>query len=354
MPCYRYGHFLKECVESVLTQTGPCARVLIIDDASPDNTAEVATELARSTPPITFVRHNVNQGHIATYNEGIEWTSSDYLLLLSADDYLLPGALQRAVALMDRHPAVAFAFGNAIELYPNGSTRATKCFGCRNSERVLSGMEFITLSGAKNIVPTPTAVVRTQIQKKVGGYRADLPHSGDMEMWLRLAVHADVGFIGAPQAVYRRHSANMSHFYTAQGCLPDIQQRKAALDSFFEHHSSAMHNPDRLRKKLDYLLACDAISSASTVFNDGELEVATRLSSFAVQISPRIKNSWVWAKLLCKRGMGLKTWLALQRGARRLRQTAFHRSLNRLLVSRQTRNVNTLCRSESNHDTSMM
>jgi glycosyltransferase involved in cell wall biosynthesis len=67
-----------------------------LDDASPDNASEVGAEVAREDSRVTLVRHHVNKGHIATYNEGIDWVSADYMLLLSADDYLLPGALDRA------------------------------------------------------------------------------------------------------------------------------------------------------------------------------------------------------------------------------------------------------------------
>jgi glycosyltransferase involved in cell wall biosynthesis len=101
VPCYRYGHFLRECVESVLSQAVENVRILIIDDASPDNTAEVAADLVREDSRVPFVRHTINKGHIATYNEWIEWASADYMLLLSADDYLLPGALSRAANLLD-------------------------------------------------------------------------------------------------------------------------------------------------------------------------------------------------------------------------------------------------------------
>src|SRR5437868_5525237 len=100
VPCYRYGHFLKQCVESVIRQESCDVRVLIVDDASPDNTPEVASVLAEADSRVTYVRHHLNKGHIATYNEGIEWASADYLLLLSADDFLLPGALYRATHAM--------------------------------------------------------------------------------------------------------------------------------------------------------------------------------------------------------------------------------------------------------------
>src|ERR1700674_1005784 len=123
VPCYRYGHFLRECVESVLAQSISGVRILILDDASPDNTAEVAAELARQDSRVTFVRHITNKGHIATYNEGIEWASADYMLLLSADDYLLSGALSASAKLMDDHPEVGFTFGKVVELSVSGTAK---------------------------------------------------------------------------------------------------------------------------------------------------------------------------------------------------------------------------------------
>jgi glycosyltransferase involved in cell wall biosynthesis len=62
IPCYNYGRFLCQCVNSVLGQAGVDVRVLVIDDASPDNTAEVAEALAREDPRVTVVRHGTNKG----------------------------------------------------------------------------------------------------------------------------------------------------------------------------------------------------------------------------------------------------------------------------------------------------
>ena len=61
-----------------------------------------------------------------------------------------------------------------------------------------------------NPVPTPTAVVRTALQQQLGGYRADLPHTGDMEMWMRFALHGPIGVFRAVQGHYRWHASNMS------------------------------------------------------------------------------------------------------------------------------------------------
>src|SRR5689334_16159119 len=101
VPCYNYGLFLEGCVRSVLEQSFGDLRVLIIDDASSDDSASAAQRLVHADPRVSVISHPENWGHIATYNQGIEWASSDYFLLLSADDLLVSGALERAVQVMD-------------------------------------------------------------------------------------------------------------------------------------------------------------------------------------------------------------------------------------------------------------
>ena len=315
VPCYRYGCFLRECVESVLSQSVRDVRVLIIDDASPDDTAEVASELARNSSKVTFLRHSKNQGHIRTYNEGIDWVSADYMLLLSADDYLLPDALRRAVDLMDQHRDVGFTFGKAIQLQHGLKPVQPMCPAELDGKRcwyVMKGLEFIQLSRAKNIVITPTAVVRTELQKRVGGYCADLPHSGDMEMWLRLAAHASVGRIDAYQAVYRRHNNNMSLAYVTNGWLPDVEQRKRAIDRFFQGCGHTLPDPTLLYRLFLRSLAGEAVNRASAAWNAGETDASQQLSEFAARICPAIRRSWKWAKLTCKRQLGHRAFDTLR------------------------------------------
>jgi Glycosyl transferase family 2 len=327
IPCYNYGCFLYQCVNSVLGQVGVEVRVLVIDDASPDNTAEVAAALAWEDPRVTVIRHTTNKGHINTYNEGIEWASADYMLLLSADDYLLPGALRRAADLMDAHPEVGFTFGEVIELRDSGNETPTK--STIGATRILEGREFIELSGAENLVATCSAVVRTELQKRLGGYRNELPHTGDMEMWLRFAAHASVGFISAYQGVFRRHSTNMSIayysiskgrvIYTKNGRLPELQQRKTALDCFSAHCRDFMPPCEHLCRRLYRRLSELAVGRASEAFNEGEMEESMQLTDFALAVCPEIKSSSAWIKLTCKRWMGARTWHTVRPAAAAIR-----------------------------------
>jgi glycosyltransferase involved in cell wall biosynthesis len=334
IPCYNYGGFLYQSVNSVLSQVGVDVRALVIDDASPDNTAEVAAALAREDPRVTVIRHSTNKGHINTYNEGIEWASADYMLLLSADDYLLPGALRRAAELMNAHPEVGFTFGNVIELIDGNEWPLESVIKPTNDsgQRILDGRELIELTGAEgNQVVTCSAVVRTGLQKLLGGYREELTHAGDMEMWLRFAAHASVGFIFAHQGVYRRHDASMSaayylrsdgrhiyknnrpvDIYNKNGRWADLQEKKLAFDCFSEYCKDVMPQSEDLCRRLYRGLSASAVSGASIAFNDGEMEESRQLSDFALAVCPEIKRSSAWVKLNCKRWMGWRTSRAVE------------------------------------------
>lgn len=327
IPCHRYGRYLRECVHSVLTQGLADLRVLIIDDASPDETPEVGAALAREDARVRYRRHAVNCGHIGTFNEGVWWTSADYMLLLSADDYLLPGALQRAVQLMDAHPEVGLCFGEALALHESGATRPIQVdldTGGAPSI-VVSGTDFVRLcarTGASNVVPSPTAVVKTNLLKRLGGYRTDLPHTGDLELWLRLAAHAPVGILKVDQAVYRRHARNMSSAYFEDNGLADMQQRKAAFDVFLHTCRDILPGVELLHRELLRPLAREAVGHASSAFNNQRMELSNRLCDFAVSVHPGVRHSAAWRALACKRLMGPDMSSVLRPAVTRIRTAA--------------------------------
>jgi glycosyltransferase involved in cell wall biosynthesis len=327
VPCYNYGHFLRTCVESALNQEGIETRVLILDDSSQDNTGEVAEQLAQDNTRVTVIRHAANRGHIATYNEGIEWCSADYLLLLSADDYVLPGAFARAVALMDSRPEVGFTFGAALLLdSETGITRLDCRVRCPGAARIMAGTEFIRESKAICLVNTPTAIVRTKLQKAVGGYRPDLPHSGDVEMWLRLSANAGVGYIKEPQAVYRVHSANMSLGYYADLGLRDFRQRSAAFKYFLADYGSTL--PRALQRRVNYYLSYNALDLASLSWELGRDET-NELVDFARKHSHLALFSPAYVRFVLKRVLGVTAYSKL-RSFRRL----IPRSVNLPIISR--------------------
>ena len=312
VPCYQYARYLRGCVESVLGQSMADVRVLIIDDASPDNTTEIAKELVARDSRVHFIRHAVNRGHIATYNEGLDWVEGDYTILLSADDLLSPGSLSRVVRLMDAHPNVGLAYGRGI-LFRSEPPAWTRPVPEECRWEILEGEEFLESCCADGVNPicTPTAVTRTGLQKRLGGYREELPHAGDMEMWMRFAAHSQVGILQEEQAYYRQHEANMSHDWF-NAALADWRQRKAAFDTLFREQGASMPGSSRLQRKADRGLSWSAFWAASRAFEAGDPERCREILDFALELNPGLRDRPEYARLLWKRRAGRRVWAVLR------------------------------------------
>jgi glycosyltransferase involved in cell wall biosynthesis len=301
VPCYNYGRFLRQCTQSILQETRFPIRVLIIDDASTDGSTEEAQKIAAEDSRVAVITHSSNQGHIATYNEGIAWAQATYMLLLSADDMVAPGALARAVTLMEANPNVAFAYGRAIRFSKEEELKNLRG-GIDSSEgAVHPGMEFIRriCSRPDNPVDTATAVVRGVVQKKVGGYCPQLPHSGDLEMWLRCAAHGDVAEIGAVQGYSRMHGVNMRDAYYGPQVLKDYRQRQAAFSYFFQNHRGVIADADQLMQQAFSSLANQLVWEASCAI-DHHRPHAT-LIEFAREVWPDVRRTRPYLKMTIKR-----------------------------------------------------
>jgi glycosyltransferase involved in cell wall biosynthesis len=287
IPCYQYGHFLGECLDSVLQQSVKDVRILVIDDASSDDSVAVAQLYAARHPCIELLVHPVNRGHIQTFNEGLAWARSDYMLLLSADDLLAPGALERAVTLMDRRPDVALIHGLAVDLFPDQPLPASPVTAVEPEWQIETGDAFISrlCRDPVNPVSTPAAIVRTTAQTAVGGYRPALTHSGDLEMWLRLATRGGVAYLPALQAIKRVHGNNMS-VVCADAIMRDYLQRAAAFESFFRQEGHDLPDGAALYRMARHRLAERAFWTAMAQSCRGNWRTGRRLFRLVRELDP--------------------------------------------------------------------
>ncbi|GGS21532.1 glycosyltransferase family 2 protein [Actinokineospora fastidiosa] len=328
IPCYRYGSVLPVAVRSVLDQPGVDVRVLVIDDASGDGSADVARALADADSRVTVWEHAENRGHIATYNEGLlDWAKADYCALLSADDALTPGALGRAARLMDAHPEVGFVYGRP--LHWDGSDPLPAARTADRGWTVYNGFTWLRRRFAlgEGCITSPEVVVRTQLQHKLGGYDPALKHTGDIEMWMRFALHADVGYLkGVDQAYYRVHGANMSKaYYETQ--VGDLRQRLAAFESIVRRAEGIL--PDRvdLDRRVRRVLAADALRRAGRAYDKGRADTdpIAELVEFAREAYPAAELLPEWKTLRLRQRLGARraralSPLVLTAPARRVRQ----------------------------------
>ncbi|TCN31291.1 glycosyltransferase family 2 protein [Sinorhizobium americanum] len=269
VPCYNYGHFLGDCIASILTQKGVDLRVLVIDNASKDDSVAIARNLAAQDRRIEILAHATNKGATFSYNEGIDWGASEYFLILDADDALAPGALARAAAVLDRRPDISFTHGIEARLEANGVVRSQAAKPRGPQVEVTRGVEFIQrlCRIPVNNIGANTVIRRMSAQKQAGYYRASLPYTDDLEMWLRLATLGDVASIKIPQAIRRYHSSRMSVDYKQ---LRDFTEREAAFESFFANEGRAIPSAELLMAKARRGLGEHAYWSAISHFFRGQ------------------------------------------------------------------------------------
>jgi glycosyltransferase involved in cell wall biosynthesis len=219
---YNYGRFVSRAVDSLLDQDFEALELIIIDDASTDDTAAIVARYAEH-PNIRLVRHARNQGHIRSYNEGLALARGEFVAIMSADDYSVNRrAVSRAVALFDAYSAVGMVYGSHVVVEDGQVIRQVAPWP---EDRVIPGRaEFRRLMWGNDILHSGT-LVRRVVQDRLGPYDERLTQSGDWDMWLRIAARHDVGYVAGPLFAYRIHGVNMQK----KGISPAIQAEQNVL-----------------------------------------------------------------------------------------------------------------------------
>ncbi|WP_244610600.1 glycosyltransferase family 2 protein [Microvirga pakistanensis] len=289
IPSYQYGRYLRECVQSVLDQDVDELRVLIIDNGSTDGSADIARQLAAEDARVSVVAHSVNRGPHASFNEGIDWATADYFLLLFADDLLTPGALSRAIAIMEEHPDISVTYGRAAALYGDAPASSLEIPPQKSDWRIMDGLAFIDRFCRTAVfhVPGSALIVRTSAQKQAGHYRPELPHSDDYDVWLRLACRGRVAETDAFQAILRMHGSNRSTLL-AQVHVWHLVHTEMAIDCFFANDGAALPGASNLLHMARRSLAERAYWSAVSNLARGSLRDCFALLRFAVRRRPSL------------------------------------------------------------------
>jgi glycosyltransferase involved in cell wall biosynthesis len=234
-------------VESVLSQDVDQVRVIVIDNASTDDSVSVARDLARADARVEVVEHPRNLGPHASFNEGIDLATADYVMVLCADDILSPGSLRRAVTIMEQHPEIAFTHGTDIHWCPKDPLPDLTTAD-HSSWHIQSGHDFLLdrCRAPELYLAFGMVLVRTSAQKAAGYYRPALPHSDDFEMLLRLACLGSVAFTPAVLGIKRIHGENRSGEALVARWLT-IARLHAAMESFFKNEGKQLRDWPRLR-----------------------------------------------------------------------------------------------------------
>jgi glycosyltransferase involved in cell wall biosynthesis len=290
-----------------LSQDGVDAKVVLIDDCSSDETPSVTSELERN-PGVVAMRNENNLGLVRSFNRGLEWVDSEYVVKLDADDLVPAGAWARATSLLEMHPEVAFVYGQPLNF-----TGPPPAFvpGPAKSWTMWAGHDWIAgrcRSGA-NVISQPEVVVRTAAMREVGGLPGDGPTAtSDMNLWLRLASIGDVARInGTCQGLYRVHEASMLRT-SAAGIVCDLEGRRGAFAAALAAAAGALPGARDLNITACRSLAATALDEACRAYDRGRTEdwPVEDLVAFARETCPEARELKEWKQLEHRRSVGAR------------------------------------------------
>jgi teichuronic acid biosynthesis glycosyltransferase TuaG len=210
MPAYNASRHIAESVQSVLAQTYPHWELLVVDDGSTDDTAEVVHRFVASDARVRYFSRP-NGGQAAARNTGLREARGDLVAFLDADDLWLPEKLESQLAVLDSTGA-HLVYCDGYVFYDDGSPDRADFFAVVPGAADAATM--LRLLYAYNRIPTLSVVVRREALDRVGMFDESrrIQNCEDYDLWLRMA-RAGCSFYGMPEKLmrYRRHAQSTTY-----------------------------------------------------------------------------------------------------------------------------------------------
>ena len=118
IPTYNRSSYLSESIQSVLSQTWQDFNIIVIDNASVDDTSEVVSQFEDSR--ISYYKNQFNIGIIGNWNKAINLCESDFIVIFGDDDKMRPNFLGKSVAVFEKYPNIGFSFCHYNKIDHNG------------------------------------------------------------------------------------------------------------------------------------------------------------------------------------------------------------------------------------------
>jgi glycosyltransferase involved in cell wall biosynthesis len=301
IPAYNAARWIEETLQSVFAQDYPDYEVIVVDDGSTDNTAEVVARF----PQVRCIR-KPNGGQASARNVGIRAAQGQYIAFLDADDVWRPEKLRVQMDLLQK---TGLAWVHSYIYYFDGQTG--KPF---DVSKPLFSKWFLRTEGniaeslmIYNRIYSPTPVVKRSVFDEVGFFDEALllRNREDWEMWLRIAARYPVGIIRRPLAGYRVH--------------PTSSLRREDLGRLFASELAVVekicaHEP-QLASLRNWAIAWRYLQVAMFLIAQGRVTTACTFYRRALHIRPHLLTALFW--LACAIGgpalpWATRTWTKLR------------------------------------------
>ena len=196
-PAYNRASFLKETIESVISQDYPNLQYIVLDDGSTDNTKEIVQQYARRL----YWESHPNMGETRTVNRGFSLAEGEILGVVNSDDPLLPGAISAAVDAMAAKPDVVVAYPDWDMIDAEGQ----KIQHIQTYE-----YDYLNMLRWHHCIPGPGTFFRKWVVERLAGRDVQFRYVADFDFWLRAGLLGQ--FLRIPQtfATFRWHAGGAS------------------------------------------------------------------------------------------------------------------------------------------------
>lgn len=238
IPARNAGATIAPAIASALGQTLAPIEIIVVDDASTDGTAACA--MAAGGPLTRIVTLVERQGAAAARNAGIAAARGAFIAFLDADDGWDADKTARQIAVMAAHPAMTFCACRARHVAEDGTALGP----IHGGVPVATGREAWRALLAENFVATPCVMARRDAILAAGGFDPGLPVAEDQDLWIRLALAGEVGFVDAVLVTVQDRPGSLSREYAGRTAavtlamvLGHIERQRARLTRAERRHA---------------------------------------------------------------------------------------------------------------------
>ena len=208
MSARNVGKYIREAVDSILAQTFGDFELIIIDDASTDNTASVLDMY--SDPRIIRITNDTNLRLPASLNRGIKLATGQYIARMDGDDISLPKRFEHQVDFLNNHPEVGVVSTRLELVAEDGKTPSPK-YQYGHYLPTTHNMNAWCLALKTPAIAHGPCMMRREVLGQVGGYELDFPVAEDYDLWMRLIWHTRFACLPEHYYYYRQVPTSTGH-----------------------------------------------------------------------------------------------------------------------------------------------
>jgi len=233
IPCYNHGAFLGRAIQSVLAQSHTDLDLLVVDDASTDDSLAVAQSFG-ADPRVQYLRNEANLGLAANWNRCLELARGPLVMVMASDDTLDSDYLSRVSQVFAKHPGLGLVHAPVRSIDANDAVTAP---GVARPARLLRAGAEAVCTLIQGGISTVTTVFRRACYEELGGYDVAVKDGPDVELCARIAARYDIYDLGAISGSFRNHDRKWTYLSYLQ--VERLEQYMLGNRRIWQHLSEA-------------------------------------------------------------------------------------------------------------------